>query len=76
MEQNSQKPSSPYVFVLEEGKEIRKDPMDYSLMLLHTQCSEKLHAPLPPHAKHLKEVPLFTKMGTALQTGKDTESLD
>lgn len=30
----------PYIFALQEGKEIRKDLLDYSLLLLQRNCTE------------------------------------
>lgn len=68
MEKNPQQPPSPYVFILEEGKSIQGDPMDYSLMLLQTNCPEKLSSPLSPSAREMKEVPLYVKMGTSIRS--------
>lgn len=35
----------PYLFALKEGKEIRQDPMDYSLLLLQRNCTEVIRSP-------------------------------
>ncbi len=35
----------PYVFVLQEGLEIKQDYMDYSLLMLQTGCMETLRSP-------------------------------
>lgn len=36
-----------YAFVLREGTSIRRNFLDYSLLLLHTQCHEMLRSPTP-----------------------------
>lgn len=35
----------PYLFALKEGHGIRKDLLDYSLLLLQRQCTEVIRAP-------------------------------
>lgn len=64
-----QYPSS-VAFLLEEGDEIRQDPMDYELCLLHKTCSEKLHSPLPPHALGLRDVPVFHRLQLEIRKNK------
>lgn len=38
----------PYVFVLKEGRKIKKDFLDYSLMMLFTHSRETITSPLDP----------------------------
>lgn len=35
----------PYIFVLKEGQKIKKDFLDYSLMMLFTHSLEKINSP-------------------------------
>lgn len=35
----------PYIFVLKEGKEIKKDFLDYSLMMLFVHSKETIKSP-------------------------------
>ena len=36
----------PYAFVLKEGKEIKEDLLDYSLVMIHINCREVIKKPL------------------------------
>lgn len=36
----------PYIFALKEGQYFSNDLMDYSLLLLHRDCSEVIKSPL------------------------------
>lgn len=35
----------PYIFVLKEGRKIKKDFLDYSLMMLFIHSNEKINSP-------------------------------
>lgn len=35
----------PYTFILQEGKQIKKDLLDYSLMIMLTHPLEIIHSP-------------------------------
>jgi hypothetical protein len=41
----------PYIFVLREGKKINKNFLDYSLLMLHVNCPEKIKSPDPEQHK-------------------------
>ncbi len=41
----------PYLFVLKEGKTIGDDFLDYSLIMLHVNCTEVLQSPRVPESK-------------------------
>jgi hypothetical protein len=41
----------PYMFVLKGGSAIKKDPLNYSLTILHVSCSEVLKSPTEPLPK-------------------------
>jgi len=43
----------PYIFVLKEGKEIHKDFLDYSLLLLQVGQADIL--PSPPNGKFISD---------------------
>ncbi len=46
-----------YAFLLREGTLIHRDFLDYSLLLLHTQCNEALRSPTPLTAQ--RSTPFF-----------------
>lgn len=45
----------PYVFVLKEGREILKNPLDYSLMMLFIHSNEKIRSPSTGSSFFLKD---------------------
>lgn len=49
----------PYIFVLKEGGKIKKDFLDYSLMMLFVHSRETIHSPIED------SIPL--KKNTAIQ---------
>ncbi len=46
MNDHLKKQFQPYLFALKEGKEIQKDFMDYSLMLIQVHNSEVMRSPV------------------------------
>ncbi len=59
----------PYLFVLKEGKEISDDYLDYSLLMLHVNCTEILHAPKIPK----RELPLKASKAEVAPALQETE---
>lgn len=51
----------PYLFALKEGKKIRKDFLDYSLLMIHIQNTEIFKSPTPyDYSMLLEKEPLET----------------
>lgn len=60
----------PYLFVLKEGKSIKEDLLDYSLLMLHVHCMEviKKQPGLPNQKKSSDVVPDNARSGLAFHT--------
>ena len=54
---NFQLIAHPYVFVLREGKKIKKDFLDYSLMMLQVTSPETIKSPPREKNKKLQFIP-------------------
>lgn len=56
----------PYLFALKEGQQIRHDMMDFSLLLLHRNCTEVIRSPRvkAPH-KRITDAFTFTYKQTS-----------
>jgi len=56
----------PYLFILQEGRYIKEDMLDYSLQMLHIRCFEVIKAPKkrPLPKPHKKTLPPVTKEAT------------
>lgn len=66
MPSTSQQYPSSLAFLVEDGPNIQHDLLDYDLRLLHTNCSEKIYAPLPPHVMSLRDVPVFNRLASQI----------
>lgn len=62
----------PYLFVLKEGREIKHDFLDYSLLMLQVGCLETIRSP-QPSAKNfpLNEFDIVSKQLNLPNTPKD-----
>lgn len=47
----------PYVFILKEGGKIKKNLLDYSLMMLYVHSSETIRSPQPDSERILFDLP-------------------
>lgn len=46
LKENLKRNLNPYIFALKEGKKIRNNFLDYSLLLIHVQNVEIIRSPL------------------------------
>jgi hypothetical protein len=51
----------PYIFILKEGKKIKKDYLDYSLMILFIHSHETLRSPTSTKENCLREQAIMPK---------------
>lgn len=69
MEQSGKANPNAYVFILREGKQISDDPMDYSVLMVHTNCYETLNSPAKElSSKKKKSVPLFLHLRDVIRS--------
>ena len=70
MNQNAKVNPSPLVFVLKEGEEIKNNYLDYSLLLLHTNCLEALSSPLQSEKSPSFSGPVFFRLQDEIERKK------
>lgn len=64
----------PYLFVLKEGKEIRDNYLDYSLLMLRLSASEVINSPGAPKARPY--VPQNFRFPNKVEANKNISAMD